>query len=123
MANTETDLNTMVASQYRVILEERARTLRLKMSTPTAQLVARIEEPNDNGELADRSHTEWLFLNRNAATTRELHEIEQALERIEEGTYGICMECERPITPKRLDAVPWARYCVACQEQHGSWRN
>jgi DnaK suppressor protein len=31
--------------------------------------------------------------------------------------YGVCLECEEPISPKRLDAVPWARYCVSCQER------
>ena len=36
---------------------------------------------------------------------------------IDQGTYGICPECEEPISTKRLDAVPWARYCVTCQEQ------
>ena len=31
--------------------------------------------------------------------------------------YGICLECDEPISAKRLEAVPWARYCVACQER------
>jgi DnaK suppressor protein len=30
--------------------------------------------------------------------------------------YGVCLECEEPISQKRLDAVPWAKYCVTCQE-------
>ena len=46
-----------------------------------------------------------------------LREIGDALHRIETDHYGICPECEEPISPKRLDAVPWARYCVACQER------
>jgi DnaK suppressor protein len=45
-----------------------------------------------------------------------LREIADALHRIDQGAYGVCMECDEPISPKRLDAVPWARYCVACQE-------
>ena len=45
-----------------------------------------------------------------------LREIADSLHRIEDGTYGDCMECEQPISAKRLDAVPWARYCVTCQE-------
>ncbi len=39
-----------------------------------------------------------------------------ALRRIDEGTYGICMHCEEDINPKRLAAVPWAPYCIRCQE-------
>ena len=45
-----------------------------------------------------------------------LREVSDALRRIDVGQYGICMECEEPISPKRLDAVPWAKYCVTCQE-------
>ena len=46
-----------------------------------------------------------------------LREIAAALVRIDQDTYGICAECEEPISTKRLDAVPWARYCVTCQEE------
>lgn len=39
-----------------------------------------------------------------------------ALHRINEGTYGICLHCEEDISPKRLNAVPWAPFCIQCQE-------
>jgi RNA polymerase-binding transcription factor DksA len=42
--------------------------------------------------------------------------VSDALARIEMQTYGLCTECEKPITPKRLAALPWARYCMTCQE-------
>ncbi|MDQ3041489.1 MAG: TraR/DksA C4-type zinc finger protein [Acidobacteriota bacterium] len=42
--------------------------------------------------------------------------INEALERIADKEYGECQNCEKEISPKRLDAVPWARYCLACQE-------
>ncbi len=42
-------------------------------------------------------------------------DIQLALQAIEEGTYGVCRRCDRQIPRKRLDAVPWARMCVACQ--------
>ena len=41
-----------------------------------------------------------------------------ALQRIEDGDFGMCLECEEPISPKRLAAVPWASYCLKCQEQY-----
>jgi DnaK suppressor protein len=50
--------------------------------------------------------------------TRLLREIDAALGRIEDGTYGVCEDCECDINPRRLQAIPWARYCVACQERH-----
>ena len=46
-----------------------------------------------------------------------LHEIEDALHRIEEGTFGNCEECGKPIRKVRLNAVPHARYCIACQRE------
>jgi len=47
--------------------------------------------------------------------TRLLREVTAALERIDEGDYGICARCEEEISPKRLKALPWARHCVPCQ--------
>ena len=45
-----------------------------------------------------------------------LRDVRLALSRIKDGTYGVCMNCEEEIKPKRLEAVPWAGYCVRCQE-------
>jgi DnaK suppressor protein len=41
--------------------------------------------------------------------------VTEALARIEDGTYGRCAQCEAEISPKRLSAVPWTAYCLACQ--------
>ena len=52
-----------------------------------------------------------------------LKEIDSALDKLGGGTYGVCEECEEPITEKRLDANPVARYCINCQrmnEQKGT---
>jgi DnaK suppressor protein len=43
--------------------------------------------------------------------------VQEALERVERGTYGVCQECDEEISPKRLAALPWAKYCIRCQEQ------
>jgi DnaK suppressor protein len=79
--------------------------------------VARLDIPSDEGDLSHQHHEEWIFLNRNTIDMKLLREISGALHRIDGGTYGVCMECEEPISSKRLDAVPWARYCVSCQER------
>lgn len=107
----------------KMLLEEKARELMDNMGTTTAAVVARREEPNDSGDMAEQSHEECLFLNRNAANATQLRQIKEALQRLNEGTYGVCAECEKPISPKRLQAVPWAKYCVACEEHRGSWTN
>jgi DnaK suppressor protein len=49
---------------------------------------------------------------RNAA---HLAELEAALARLDDGSYGTCLRCGRPIAPERLDALPWAAHCIECQ--------
>ncbi len=61
----------------------------------------------------DREY-QLAYLQRSAERYRA---ISRALGRIEEGEYGICIECEEKISPKRLQAIPWAAYCVSCQER------
>jgi DnaK suppressor protein len=122
MARTLTKNKQM--NQYREALLEKARELRRNISSLVAwEIVARREEPNDMVDLAGQSHEEWIFLNRNAQNIALLREVNEALERIEEGTYSVCAECDQPISPKRLAAVPWAKYCISCQEKRGSWVN
>jgi DnaK suppressor protein len=43
--------------------------------------------------------------------------VSEALQRIDEDMFGICAECEEPIGEKRLKALPWAKYCITCQER------
>ena len=105
-------------STYRKMLESKAEEVRRSMSAQkAAQVVSRLDVPSDEGDLSQQHHEEWIFLNRNTIDMKLLREISDALHRIDNGTYGVCMECEEQISTKRLDAVPWARYCVTCQEQ------
>ncbi len=46
-----------------------------------------------------------------------IYEIDEALDRIADGTYGVCVTCEKPIARSRLKAVPHAKYCVQCQQK------
>jgi len=102
---------------YKKVLEKKAEEVRRSMSAQkAAQLVSRLDVPSDEGDLSQQHHEEWIFLNRNTIDMKLLREISDALRRIEHDTYGICLECEEPISAKRLDAVPWAKYCVTCQE-------
>jgi DnaK suppressor protein len=110
--------NGLKFATYRNILEKKAEEVRRSMSAQkAAQVVSRLDVPSDEGDLSQQHHEEWIFLNRNTIDMKLLREIADALERIENGAYGVCLECEEPISAKRLEAVPWARYCVTCQEQ------
>ncbi len=48
--------------------------------------------------------------------SRQLAAVRAALRRADDGEYGICINCDREISDKRLEAVPWTPYCVSCQE-------
>jgi DnaK suppressor protein len=65
---------------------------------------------------AQITHDEFVSLHLNSIDYSQLRLIEEALDRLATGDYGICPACEEPIAPKRLRAVPWARYCIRCQE-------
>jgi DnaK suppressor protein len=49
-----------------------------------------------------------------------LRRIEEALLRIDHGTFGLCLDCGMPLSTARLEAVPWASYCIRCQDLRGS---
>jgi DnaK suppressor protein len=109
--------NGLKFATYKNMLKKKADEVRQSMSAQkAAQVVARLDCPSDEGDLSQQHHEEWIFLNRNTIDIKLLREISDALQRIEQGNYGTCLECEEPISVKRLNAVPWARYCVACQE-------
>jgi len=69
---------------------------------------------------AQLSHDEFVSLRLNSLDYGQLRLVEEALDRVRSGDFGICLACEQPIPPKRLQALPWARYCVPCQEAIGT---
>ncbi len=69
---------------------------------------------------AQISHEEFVSLHLNRLDYGQLRLIDEALDRLSSGDYGICLSCEEPIPAKRLAALPWARYCVPCQEREAA---
>lgn len=49
----------------------------------------------------------------------ELHRVESALRALDQGTYGTCESCGKPIAPDRLEAIPWAAMCIDCARKGG----
>lgn len=110
--------------QLRQMLEEKSTELRAQLGVPTSHPVLHVvADPFDSADWAEKSHEEWIFLQKNNFDTALLHEVEGALERLRDGTYGTCMDCGMPVSRKRLEALPWARYCVTCQERYQSGSN
>jgi len=70
----------------------------------------------DVADMAVESYTKEFMFGRSATDRSILKMIREALDRIEDDSYGLCVHCENPIQPKRLEAVPWARHCIQCQD-------
>lgn len=75
-----------------------------------------IESANDTMDSTQLAAERELAVDRLATWHRLSREVGAAQRRIESGTYGACLRCEEPIPAKRLDAIPWAAYCVVCQQ-------
>lgn len=73
-------------------------------------------ETPDPVDLAVSNYSKNVQLALSENESRQLELIDQALERLDDDEYGICQNCEKEINPKRLAAIPWARYCLDCQE-------
>ena len=69
----------------------------------------------ESADLASRDVATELAFNLGARESQMVADIDQALLRIKEGSYGLCARCGRPIDERRLEAVPTARYDSACQ--------
>jgi DnaK suppressor protein len=91
------------------------------------QTIARTEEEGRNADadpnvdLADKaanSYTKEFLFDQTNTDRSILQLVDEALRRIREGKYGACVNCGEELQLKRLEAVPWARHCVACQQKH-----
>lgn len=95
------------------LIEERD-TILSKLSS--ADLSVDDSETPDPVDLAVRNYSKNVLLAVSENESRQLLLINEALQRIEDDEYGLCQNCEQEINPKRLNAVPWARYCLDCQQ-------
>jgi DnaK suppressor protein len=104
---------TIRTTAYRKVLLEKRKNVMvgLGIKFDTLAKMGRVAEEDQ----AQISHDEFISL--------RLKMIEEALDRIEAGDYGICLSCEEPIPAKRLQALPWAKHCVSCQESLGSMQD
>jgi DnaK suppressor protein len=71
----------------------------------------------DSADEAYSIYSRNLMLGRVETDALKLRLVEQALNRIREGTYGVCMECGEEIEERRLEYVPFARYCTECKSE------
>lgn len=75
------------------------------------------EITQDPADKAANSYTKEFLFHQSDDNHRILQLIQEALGRMENGAYGHCVECNEDVQVKRLEAVPWARHCIECQEK------
>jgi DnaK suppressor protein len=86
-------------------------------------LQASMETNTRQGDMADQAsgnNEVHIQLKLKQTDAKILQAIEEALWRIEKGTYGICRDCGEPIAAARLNAIPWTRVCITCKEKQAS---
>jgi len=86
-------------------------------------LQASMENNTRQGDMADQAsgnNEVHIQLKLKQTDAKILQAIEEALSRIEKGTYGVCRDCGETIAEPRLNAIPWTRVCIACKEKQNS---
>lgn len=119
---TESQLDeTIIASLKDALLRKRGEIL--AMSTGTRPIPASLDVNSRQGDLADQAsgnNEVHIQLKLKQTDAKILQAIEEALRRIEKGTFGICRDCGEEIAPPRLNAIPWTRVCITCKEKQSA---
>lgn len=105
------------ALQYRALLLAKKSELFVEIGSEVPPL-------SEFGHLADDdqaqvAHDQFISLELQRRGYRTVKEIDAALDRLSTGDYGVCTNCGEAINPRRLSALPWAAYCIRCQEHMG----
>ncbi|MBV9503486.1 MAG: TraR/DksA family transcriptional regulator [Acidobacteriia bacterium] len=106
-------MNQTELDKYKKMLEAKQAELSLGLRNRDEIVIEKTPDALDEVQLAGERELAIRTLDREASLLRN---VRAALRRVADGSYGTCMHCEEDIKPKRLDAVPWAKYCIRCQE-------
>jgi DnaK suppressor protein len=103
--------------KYRRLLVDKKNNLLSELAkTKNAEEETTEESTQDIADKAVSSYTREFLYSLNDSERHTIQQIDQALARIDEGTYGFCLNCGNAMNEKRLTAIPWSRHCVDCQE-------
>jgi len=98
----------------KILLKEREQIVGEVMQTYKSSQEVGQDGIQDIGDEASNIYNKQILMSLNESERLRLQEVDEALDRIENGTYGICEECGSPISLKRLEVRPVAKYCVPC---------
>ena len=103
--------------KFRRLLEDKKASLSSDLAkTRSAEEETTEESTQDIADKAVSSYTREFLYSLTDGERSTLLRIDEALGRIVDGTYGLCVNCSQPMIEKRLTAVPWTPYCIDCQE-------
>src|SRR5882724_7785525 len=100
--------------RFKKSLQDRHREL--QSGVAKIQHIAQHDHSKDEGDRANTSLAREIDLAQKSRDRALLALVDAALKRISEGTFGDCLNCGQEINAKRLEAIPWVRYCITCQE-------
>ena len=107
-------MNKKETTLFKKVLTEKRNDLLSIVRNKKEHDMADVEIGDEIDSASQNVEKEMLFeLNDNEKVI--LDAIESALRRIEKGSFGLCESCRQKITDKRLNAIPWVRYCIECQ--------
>jgi len=106
-------MNRTELEKYKAILLAKQAELSGGLRNRDEILIEKTPDALDEVQLAGERELAIRNLDREASLLRN---VRAALFRINDGSYGVCLHCEEDIKPKRLEAVPWAAFCIHCQE-------
>jgi len=103
---------------YRKRLESKQEEL-MRLVAKTEQDGRSVDEDvtQDIADKAANSYTKEFLFHQSDDNRRILQLVLEALSRIKTGEFGLCVACQEEVQVKRLEAVPWARHCIECQEK------
>jgi RNA polymerase-binding transcription factor len=102
--------------QFKRVLEGRIAETERAIANAEQDIRATSARHADSADQAAAEYERQTLAFKAAVARQTLRNLTQALERMRQGTFGECAECGHDIESKRLEAIPWARYCVKCQE-------
>lgn len=120
-------INTIIQKEMTLNASE-LQTIRQQLEAKRNQLVAELENSGntdgssrvynfDRTELANQYSSQDRRIALHSIDQQTLQQIDVALAQLEEGSYGRCVKCHRPINPERLEILPYATLCISCQTE------
>ena len=109
--------------------KKKAETYKKRLLAKQEELLRQVSKSEQDGrqidedttqDIADKaanSYTKEFLFHQSDDNRRILQLVSEALERLKNGSYGHCVACQEEVQVKRLEAVPWARHCIECQEK------